>query len=47
MGEAAKRELAGASRVKGSADKYDEPPHATSYEAVEEPPAVWEYDYGE
>lgn len=43
MGDAAKKELAAATRVKGS----DEPPHASSYDAVEEPPEVWQHDYGE
>lgn len=43
MGEAAKKELGAATRVKGS----DEAPPASSYEAVEEPPEVWQHDYGE
>jgi len=43
MGAAAKKEVAAATRVKGS----DEGPHATSYDAVEEPPEVWQHDYGE
>lgn len=26
--------------------RYDEAPHPSSYEAVEDPPAIWQYDYG-
>jgi hypothetical protein len=42
-GPAAEKELAGATRVKGS----DDGPHPSTYDSVASPPEVHEYDYGE
>lgn len=41
-GEAAKKELAAATRVKGQ----DEAPPASAYDAVDEPPEIREEEYG-
>lgn len=43
MGEAAKRELAAATRAKPDGAEL---PHPTAYDAVDRPPEIWDYDHG-